>query len=182
MSEIKFACPLCSQHIGCDDGYCGERIDCPGCGVEIFIPQRSAFIPLRSGGLTLTLPIASRERQYPRPATLEIWTREKWEQHAEASGAYPHLRLLPMWLLLLLPFALAFVLIMHGARVAAIGYVFVLCALVFGFYLGLIQRKSGFEMVLMGLLYSFAMLCVYGVLSTGLLFFGCALLIGGIGH
>jgi DNA-directed RNA polymerase subunit RPC12/RpoP len=183
MSEIKFACSHCSQHIGCDDGYCGEKIDCPGCGTRIVIPPRSAFIPMRSASLKLTLPVASRERQYPRPATLEVWTEEKWERHAEAAGSYSHLWLLPVWILFLLPFAVAFVLIMHGARVPGSWFIFVLFALVSGFYISLTRGNSTMEVVLKGLMYSVAMLFLYMVLATGLFFFGCALLVGGLaGH
>jgi hypothetical protein len=50
---------------------------------------------------------------------------------------------------------------------------FVLCALVAGFYLAKIQKKSGARLVVMGLLYSIAALFVYVMVAGGLLFVGC---------
>jgi hypothetical protein len=179
MSDVKFACPYCLQHIGCDAGYCGERIDCPGCGQEIFIPQRSTFVPLHSAGVNLALPVASRGHPTSRPATLDVWTADKWEQHAKAKGTCTPSRLLPLWILLLLPFVVALVLIMHGVKAQDTGYVFGLSALLAGFYWCLVQHKTGLEMVLKGLVYSFAILFLFGILGTGLLFFGCVLALGG---
>ena len=39
MSAHKFACPLCAQHIECDDQYAGMQIKCPACQADIAIPQ-----------------------------------------------------------------------------------------------------------------------------------------------
>jgi hypothetical protein len=39
MAEIKFACPLCGQHIQCDPGYAGTQINCPICQRVIVVPQ-----------------------------------------------------------------------------------------------------------------------------------------------
>ena len=45
MSEFKFACPHCGQHIAGDESYCGQQIQCPGCGGAILIPQAQAASP-----------------------------------------------------------------------------------------------------------------------------------------
>jgi hypothetical protein len=177
MSEIKFACPHCSQHIVCDDIYCGERIDCPGCERALFIPLPANFIPLKADNMTLELPVALKERRYPRSAGLDLWTEEKWEQHASEHGVIQKSRLLPLWILLLLPYFVAFILMMHRAGVASIECCFILSALAAGFYLAKIQNKSGMGMIWMGLLYSFAALFVYFILSFGLLFVGCLVVI-----
>jgi len=39
MTEIKFACPSCAQHIACDTGYCGMEISCPVCKAKMIVPQ-----------------------------------------------------------------------------------------------------------------------------------------------
>lgn len=173
MSEIKFACPHCFLHIACDDLYCGERIDCPGCGRELFIPPRAAFVPLQAGNMTLMPPVAFKERLYPRSATLDLWSEQRWAQHTSESREHQQPILLPLWVLLLLPFFVTFILLTHRAGVAAVELCFILCALLFGFYLAKIKNNSGLGMILAGLLYSFAMIFVYIILAFGLLFVGC---------
>lgn len=173
MSEIKFACPHCSQHIACDDAYCGERINCPGCSRALLIPPRTAFIPLPAGNLNVIPPVALREQPYPRPPRPEVWTEEGWEQHATALGAKQPPRLLPFWVLLLLPFVIDFILLTHRTGIAVLGYIFILCALASGFYLAKIHNNSGAALILVGLVYALGMLCVYAALSFGLLFVGC---------
>ena len=173
MSEIKFACPHCSQHIACDDLYCGERIDCPGCEWEMFIPPRSAFVPLQAGNMTLTLPVAFKERSHPRSTTLDFGSEKGRSQRASESRDHQQLRLWPLWVLLLLPFVVAFILMTHRGGVASMEYFFILCALLSGFYFAKIKGFSGPGMALVGLLCSFAMIFVYIILCFGLLFVGC---------
>lgn len=38
MSEFKFSCSHCGQHIKCDDQFSGRQIQCPACNVMIRIP------------------------------------------------------------------------------------------------------------------------------------------------
>jgi hypothetical protein len=38
MSEFKFACPLCNQHLQCDERFSGREIQCPSCHHLIHIP------------------------------------------------------------------------------------------------------------------------------------------------
>jgi hypothetical protein len=38
-SELKFACPVCQQHIACDPGLGGLQMDCPTCFRQIIIPK-----------------------------------------------------------------------------------------------------------------------------------------------
>jgi len=181
MSEIKFACPHCSQHIACDEIYCGEGIGCPGCGRALFVPPLAAFIPLQSGNLTMALPVAFKERPYPRSATLDLWSKERWARHAAESRDHQQPNLLLLWVLLLLPFFVTFILIRHRPSSAAVEgcfMCFILCALASGIYLAMNQHKPGVGQILMGMLYSFAALCVYAVLSFGLLFVGCLVMLG----
>src|SRR6478736_2131378 len=39
MSEFKFACPVCGQHITCDSGSAGTQMDCPTCFRKLVVPQ-----------------------------------------------------------------------------------------------------------------------------------------------
>ena len=42
MSEIKFACPHCSQHVACDRDYADMCVVCPSCGKPMEVPRLSA--------------------------------------------------------------------------------------------------------------------------------------------
>src|SRR5215475_4749897 len=39
MSEFKFACPVCGQHITADSSNSGGQIECPTCFQKIIVPQ-----------------------------------------------------------------------------------------------------------------------------------------------
>src|SRR6266850_2217194 len=39
MSEFKFACPVCGQHIKCDSTKSGSQMECPTCFRKIVVPQ-----------------------------------------------------------------------------------------------------------------------------------------------
>src|SRR5271165_1544110 len=39
MSEFKFACPVCGQHITADSSASGKQIECPTCFQKILAPQ-----------------------------------------------------------------------------------------------------------------------------------------------
>jgi len=39
MSEFKFACPVCTQHIRCDSAQSGTVMDCPTCFQKIIVPM-----------------------------------------------------------------------------------------------------------------------------------------------
>ena len=38
MSQFKFSCPQCDQHLQCDEAMSGRQIQCPSCNVLIRIP------------------------------------------------------------------------------------------------------------------------------------------------
>lgn len=42
MSEFKFACPVCGQHITADSSTSGAQLDCPTCFQKIIVPQAPA--------------------------------------------------------------------------------------------------------------------------------------------
>src|SRR5215472_8663601 len=39
MSEFKYACPVCGQHIKCDSSQSGSVMECPTCFQKIIVPQ-----------------------------------------------------------------------------------------------------------------------------------------------
>ena len=39
MSEFKYACPVCGQHIKCDSSQSGTTMECPTCFQKIIAPQ-----------------------------------------------------------------------------------------------------------------------------------------------
>jgi DNA-directed RNA polymerase subunit RPC12/RpoP len=47
MSEIKFSCPHCEQHIQCETAYQGTEINCPSCGYRFVVPQGAEQSPAR---------------------------------------------------------------------------------------------------------------------------------------
>jgi len=42
MSEFKYACPVCGQHIKCDSSHSGSVMECPTCFQKITVPQAPA--------------------------------------------------------------------------------------------------------------------------------------------
>lgn len=38
MSDLKFSCPRCEQHLQCDEQFSGREIQCPACNHLIRIP------------------------------------------------------------------------------------------------------------------------------------------------
>jgi DNA-directed RNA polymerase subunit RPC12/RpoP len=42
MSEFKYACPVCGQHIKCDSSQSGSTMECPTCFQKITVPQAPA--------------------------------------------------------------------------------------------------------------------------------------------
>ena len=38
MSDLKFSCPSCAQHIQCDESYAGAKLPCPSCAALVRVP------------------------------------------------------------------------------------------------------------------------------------------------
>src|ERR1043165_4171522 len=56
MSEFKFACPVCGQHITCDARTSGSQMECPTCFRKLTVPQ-----PPATGSPNLVLTRRSEE-------------------------------------------------------------------------------------------------------------------------
>ncbi len=77
MSEFKFACPICGQHITADSKDAGSQITCPTCYRKIVVPQAPSmddpkFVLSASEANrprpTTTLPIEDMQRPPKKPA------------------------------------------------------------------------------------------------------------------
>ena len=65
MSEFKFACPVCGQHITCDSGSSGSSMACPTCFRQLVVPQATA-----PGSSNLVLSAAEvQARPVPLPGS-----------------------------------------------------------------------------------------------------------------
>jgi hypothetical protein len=60
MSEVKFACPVCGQHITTDSSTIGSKLQCPTCYRKIVVPQVSAVADSK-------LVLSAAEADKPRP-------------------------------------------------------------------------------------------------------------------
>ncbi len=67
MSDIKFSCPHCDQHIQCEPGYAGMEIGCPRCGGRLVVPGQVAPPPPPSLALSTA---ASSAPPRPQPRSL----------------------------------------------------------------------------------------------------------------
>jgi hypothetical protein len=68
MSEFKFACPVCGQHITCDSRSSGTQMECPTCFRKLVVPQASKA---GSPNLVLTASEVST-RPLPQSGAVEL--------------------------------------------------------------------------------------------------------------
>lgn len=176
MSEIRFACPLCSQHLACDDIYCRERINCPSCKAELLVPGQAAFA-MPSGAPVMASPVSPKQPP-PIPtagtASLSGSNLGQRDSRSVSAGTW---RMLPFWVLLFLPFLLAVVIPKQRNGLRTIESLFVFCAIAAGFYLAAVQKKTDVGIALKGILYTLAMLLVFVVVGVGVLFVGCLVIL-----
>jgi hypothetical protein len=106
MREIKFVCPHCSQHIACDEMYCGYQIRCPSCEGGLIVPRLAVFGFGAAPNLSLALPVATPvPRQAAGTLSRAAWSEKQWDRHVAETGG---LSVSPAWggtILLLLFFA-----------------------------------------------------------------------------
>ena len=62
MSEFKYACPVCGQHIKCDSSQAGTQMECPTCFQKIIVPQA----PTDEQKFILTGQKVGNERPLPK--------------------------------------------------------------------------------------------------------------------
>jgi hypothetical protein len=87
MSEFKFACPVCGQHITVDSGSSGQQIDCPTCYRKIVVPQAPA-----SHATKLILSAAQVGKTRPSSA----------DAYSQLGPLHAPSRHLPLWVFVML--------------------------------------------------------------------------------
>ncbi len=72
MSEFKFGCPHCQQHLQCDEQFAGREIQCPKCHVLLRIPpapgKTANFTP--ESGMTWATFVPSGTAEKPKNISL----------------------------------------------------------------------------------------------------------------
>jgi DNA-directed RNA polymerase subunit RPC12/RpoP len=99
MSDIKFACPHCRQHVACDSAYGDLRIECPSCGLPLMVPRLSAADSSHPATVLVASPPSPKRALPPPIPILRPWTEEEWEARGRdgRTGALPVLNAL-MWI------------------------------------------------------------------------------------
>jgi len=173
MSEIRFACPYCDQHIACDGDYGGLSIDCPGCGNTMVVPRLSAA----DSSHPAILLVASKTSPGPKPDTLSplptvtAWTEEQWAEHSKEingseDGNMPHW-MAAFFATLMVAFVLK---IGHAGLLPILG-----CLFLGGVISALLLAKSQKRVynIFTALTLIVAIVCLLPVIALGILFVGC---------
>jgi len=180
MSEIKFACPHCQQHIACDAGYVDMCIVCPSCGKPMVVPVLTASEGTHTGTCIVASIPTPRRKLQSRIPQLDVWTEKEWdEQPALASEQTP------VWIIS----ALATTIIAALLKAMGTGHGWIIfTALVGGvvsgiyLFIGAKRRRTSFENSSAGGLIAASLAGVATVaffmlaipaLALGLLFVGC---------
>jgi regulation of enolase protein 1 (concanavalin A-like superfamily) len=85
MSEFKFACPVCGQHMACDSSQSGTVMECPTCFQKITAPQA---------------PAAGNDQKFVLTGT-KVGERPMPKLAAENPGAVPSAKSFPWGILIL---------------------------------------------------------------------------------
>src|SRR3954462_1420760 len=87
MSDIRFACPFCHQHVVCDADYGGLAIDCPSCSNKMIVPRLSATSQGHPSMLVVaSTPPPPETKPQPMPLpTLRAWTEAEWSRQSRES-------------------------------------------------------------------------------------------------
>jgi hypothetical protein len=76
MSDLKFSCPSCGQHIQCEESHAGEKIPCPGCALLIRVPTDAPIVRKTSLPATTPPPSAAPPGMGPVPTLEENFLAE----------------------------------------------------------------------------------------------------------
>lgn len=94
MSEFKFACPVCGQHITADSSLSGSKLECPTCYRKIIVPQAP------TAQSTLIISAAQADRPRPQVGLAEANTRSP-------KSLWKSLAIAAVWVLVLTVAAIA---------------------------------------------------------------------------
>ncbi|HWY76677.1 MAG TPA: hypothetical protein VN281_13715 [Verrucomicrobiae bacterium] len=68
MSDIKFSCPQCQQHIQAEEGYAGMEIACPVCNARMLVPG-TRLVP---APVPVPVQVSSAEAAAPPPPVSRV--------------------------------------------------------------------------------------------------------------
>ena len=68
MSEFKFTCSQCGQHLSADDSWIGQPIQCPSCQAALVVPRLAATAPPPVPKLSVASSLPPVIPAAPRPA------------------------------------------------------------------------------------------------------------------
>ena len=173
MSDIKFACPHCSQHIVCDEDYCDATIDCPACGNGMVVPRLTAAESTHPA-MRLVASTPGPKHSAPPPITnLRAWTEQEWLVHCQALSGVAE-KTAPHWVLSLF----GSLIVMFVLRVNHAGaWPIVLCLVAGGALSAVLMAKhrksKGAYTFVRGLGIALAVCLLIPVVAIGILFLGC---------
>ena len=177
MSDIRFACPFCNQHIVCDAGYSGLSIDCPSCANKMIVPRLSATAPGHPSMLvvasTAPPPETTTRQTTETLPTLRAWTEAEWARRSREGG--DDTKQMPNWV----AFFFGSLMVAFALRLGGAGtLVATACVLVGGVVSAVLFAKGGRShgayRVLSGIGLFLAVVCLLPVLGLAILFIGCA--------
>ncbi|MFO1512806.1 MAG: hypothetical protein U1F83_07840 [Verrucomicrobiota bacterium] len=175
MSDIKFACPHCRQHIACDGGYASLDIECPSCGGAVVVPRLSGSDAVHPETVIVASAPSPKPPPIPLASTGGVWTTADWERHYdEVAGTGPGHS--PSWLLAAFgTLIVAAVLRANQANLWLIMVILVIGAVIAGF-LAARNKAEGDEtgyQILKVLAYVGGAIVLLPLVALGILFLGC---------
>lgn len=96
MSEIKFACPHCAQHVACDRDYADMCIVCPTCGKPMEVPRLSTAEASHPDLCLVAAIPQPKQRFSSRIPTIGLWKEDEWEERYRTAATPPQQT--PVWL------------------------------------------------------------------------------------
>ena len=173
MSDIKFACPHCHQHIVCDSDYAELPIECPACGGTMAIPQLTAA----SAAADALVLVASPTLPAPRPTAtrppIDMLNEQRWAERLSAdSETRPGLAAL--WFATLIgTLTLSFVFLTDGSGLWSVITTLIVGGGLTGFARGCAEHRSVPKAIVSGILFAIALAVLLPVTLLGILFVGC---------
>jgi hypothetical protein len=175
MSEIKFACPHCGQHIACDRDYVDMSIVCPSCGQPMDVPRLSATEASHPELLVVASAPRPKRQVSSRIPTIDLWTEAEWDERYRAASAPS--QQIPVWLLTALGTLIAAVLFKASGGVP--GWVVIACVIlgtivtcIFVARQPTLDRKTGAAVSVV--FYVLVVIVAIPVAAIGVIFIGCA--------
>jgi ribosomal protein S27E len=90
MSELKFSCPSCGQHVQCDISHAGENIPCPSCAQLIRVPHQGDVVKVKPTANENPFAVDEEKVSYTstqEPGKEKVPTLgEDLEQHSDEPG------------------------------------------------------------------------------------------------